>query len=75
MHFIYGLCDGNARAAQREYRARYPDRVTPSSQVFSRLLQRLTETGSFHKLKRERGIEGLMGEAMVATLVAGTWTT
>lgn len=26
MHFVYGLCDGNAIAAQREYRVCYPDR-------------------------------------------------
>lgn len=26
MHYLYGLCDGNARAAAGEYRQRYPDR-------------------------------------------------
>ena len=25
MHFLYGFCDGNARAAVDEYRRRFPD--------------------------------------------------
>lgn len=55
MHYIYGFCDGNARAAQREYGIRYPDRVVPSSQVFTRLHQRLLETGSVKNIKKEVG--------------------
>lgn len=26
MHYMFGFCDGNARAAAREYRTRYPGR-------------------------------------------------
>ena len=26
MHFVYGFCDGNARAAVEEYQRRFPDR-------------------------------------------------
>lgn len=55
MHFIYGFCNGNARAAQREYEVRYPGRVIPSPQVFTRVHQRLLETGSVEKLKKEVG--------------------
>lgn len=55
MHFIYGFCDGNARSAQREYQARYPDRRLPSHSVFSRLHQRLVEGGTVHKRPNEVG--------------------
>ena len=30
MHFVYGFCDGNARAAVEEYQRRFPDRMIPS---------------------------------------------
>ena len=30
MHFVYGFCDGNARAAVEEYQRRFPDRRIPS---------------------------------------------
>lgn len=55
MHFVYGLCDGNALAAQRTYRLRFPERKIPSSQVFTRLHQRLVESGSFQKQRNEVG--------------------
>lgn len=55
MHYVYGLCDGNASAAKREYRTRYPDRQIPSPQVFTRLHQRLIESGSVQKQKNEVG--------------------
>lgn len=38
MHFIYGLCDGNARQAARTYRERYPNRERyPDYRVFLRV--------------------------------------
>lgn len=55
MHFVYGFCNGNALAAQREYGERYPDRVTPSTQVFTRLHQRMLETGCVQRPKKEVG--------------------
>lgn len=55
MHFVYGFCNGNASAAQREYTARYPGRRVPSTQVFTRLHQRLVERGSVHKERSEVG--------------------
>ena len=45
MHFVYGFCDGNARAAVEEYR--FPDRRIPSRSVFTRIHQTLRDTGSF----------------------------
>ncbi|EZA49918.1 hypothetical protein X777_11406 [Ooceraea biroi] len=35
IHFVYGFCDGNARAAVREYQRRFPNRRVPDSSVFS----------------------------------------
>ena len=46
MHFVYGFCDGNARAAVEEYQRRFPDRRIPSRSVFTRIHQSLPDTGS-----------------------------
>ena len=46
MHFVYGFCDGNARAAVQEYQRRFPDRSIPSRSVFTRIHQTLRDTGS-----------------------------
>jgi hypothetical protein len=46
MHFVYGFCNGSARAAVLEYERRFPDRRIPSSRVFTRLHQTLRDTGS-----------------------------
>jgi len=45
MHFVYGFFEGNARAAVDEYHRRFPDRRIPSRGVFSRIHQRMRETG------------------------------
>ena len=45
MHFVYGFCDGNARAAVDEYQRRFPDRRIPSRSVFSRIHQTRCDTG------------------------------
>lgn len=55
MHFVYGFCNGNALAAQREYSLRYPDRRAPSPQVFTRLHQRLVESGKVQRKSSEIG--------------------
>lgn len=55
IHYIYGLCDGNALAAQRQYHIRFPGRIVPSSQVFSRVHQRIMESGSVKKQRNEVG--------------------
>jgi len=46
MHFVYGFCDGNARAAVQEYQRRFRDRRIPSRTVFTRIHQTLRDTGS-----------------------------
>ena len=46
MHFVYGFCDGNARAAVEEYQSRFPNRRIPSGSVFTRIHQTLRDTGS-----------------------------
>ena len=46
MHFVYGFCDDNARAAVEEYQRRFPDRRIPSRSVFTRIHQTLRDTVS-----------------------------
>ena len=46
MHFVYGYCDGNARADVEEYQRRIPNRRIPSRSVFTRIHQSLPDTGS-----------------------------
>jgi len=46
MNFVYGFCDGNARAAVQEYQRGFPDRRIPSRSVFTRIHQTLRDTGS-----------------------------
>ena len=45
MHFVYGFCNGNARAAVEEYQRGFPDRRIPSRGVFTRINQILRDTG------------------------------
>ena len=47
MHFVYGFCDGNARAAVEEYQRCFPDRRIPSQSVFTRIHQTLRDTVLF----------------------------
>ena len=44
MHFVYGFCNDNARAAVEEYQRRFPDRRIPSRSVFTRIHQTLRDT-------------------------------
>ena len=46
MHFVFGFCDGNARAAVQEYQRRFHDRRIPSRSVFTLIHQILRDTGS-----------------------------
>jgi len=46
MHFVYGFCDGNARAAVEEYKRCFPNQRIPSQSVFTRIHQTLCDTGS-----------------------------
>jgi hypothetical protein len=45
MHFVYGFCNGNARAAIEEYQRCFPDWRIPSRGVFPRINQTLRDTG------------------------------
>jgi hypothetical protein len=45
MHFVYGICDGNAHAAVEEYQRRFPDQRIPSRGVFAHIHQTMRETG------------------------------
>jgi len=58
MHFVYGFCDGNARAADQEYQRRSPDRRIPSRSVFTRIQKTLRHTGSLpsFSLQSEREV-------------------
>lgn len=47
IHFIYGLANGNGRAAARLYRERYPTRRQPNHQTFARVHQNLANHGCF----------------------------
>ncbi|KAK9727401.1 Helix-turn-helix domain (DUF4817) [Popillia japonica] len=57
IHFIYGLCNGSARAAVREYRRRFPTRKLPCRTVFSDIHRCLRETGKFPAATSERPIQ------------------
>lgn len=50
IHFIYGLANGNGRAAVRLYGERYPTRRQPNHQTFARVHQSLAEHGSFRAM-------------------------
>lgn len=65
MHFCYGVCNGNATAAQREYANRFPNRHIPSSETFTRVNRKLRENGSFCALQREGFRDGAVDEAIV----------
>lgn len=53
--FCYGLCNGDAAAAKREYERRYPNRRAPNDRVFSGTFRRLRETGSFRIRRSDAG--------------------
>ncbi|EZA58454.1 hypothetical protein X777_00514 [Ooceraea biroi] len=61
IHFVYGFCDGNARAAVREYQRRFPNRRVPDrfkyiyinlTEILMLTLQRLKKTESFNMVSR-----------------------
>lgn len=52
IHFVYGLCNGRARAAVQEYLRRFPNRRIPDYRVFINTHRNLIDHGSF---QRDRG--------------------
>ena len=79
MHFVYGFCKGNARAAVEEYQRLFPDRRIPSRGVFTRIHQTMRETGClpsvavkgrwYEKLTHERTFLRWFREVHVCPLV------
>ncbi|GFW72541.1 DUF4817 domain-containing protein [Trichonephila clavipes] len=55
MHLIHGLSEGNARAAERLYRERYPQRDVPDRRMFTNLHPYFCEKES---LRDNRHTEG-----------------
>lgn len=49
MIFVYGFCNGISSRACDEYRQRYPRRSVPSARTFTRLFQRLRDTGRLQR--------------------------
>jgi hypothetical protein len=45
MHFVYGFCDGNARAAVEEYQRRFSDRRIRATRIITRIHQTLRDIG------------------------------
>lgn len=55
IHLIYGEARGNARAAARLYRDKFPNRRHPHYSTFIEIHRRLRETGTFKPNKRNCG--------------------
>ncbi|KAF2905906.1 hypothetical protein ILUMI_00271 [Ignelater luminosus] len=49
--FMYGKADGNAAAAQRLYRERFPERRVPHVTVFGNTYRRMSETGNLNHVE------------------------
>lgn len=47
MLLVYGKCDMNGRAAEREYRRRFPNRRVPNHKIFARLVAHTKQHGTF----------------------------
>lgn len=55
--FVYGFCNGNSRAAVREYERRFPGRRLPNHQTFSNIFNFLRQHGRFPTAKFNNIIE------------------
>jgi hypothetical protein len=66
MHFVYGFCDGNARAAVEEYQSHFPYRRIPSRCVFTRIHQTLRDTGCLQSVavRSEREVVGTISQPL-----------
>jgi len=61
IHFVYGLCNGNSRAAAREYRNKYPRRRAPNHKTFVDIHRQIAERGvatlsNHHSLRRSAAL-------------------
>lgn len=59
IHFVYGYCNGNAVAAVREYRLRFPDRRLPHKDVFGAIHRRFREFGLRNNNEQNRQVNGV----------------
>lgn len=50
--YCYGLSDGNAAQARREYQRRFPNRRLPHVSVFGSTYRRISETGSVQRSRQ-----------------------
>ena len=55
MHFMYGIAEGNGRAAARIYRERFPDRRQPDHHLFARVHRNLCDYGTLRNCVRSEG--------------------
>lgn len=62
MHLVYGEVLCNARAAERRYAEKFPNRRHPTRSTFTALHQRLMETGSVVPKNTESGRHSLITE-------------
>lgn len=60
IHFIYGVCNGNARLAAREYEHRFPHRRVPHHTVFTRTHRLLRETGAVQQRREVNYNDGAL---------------
>lgn len=56
--FVYGYCNGNARAAAREYQQRFPHRRHPCHSLFTSCFRRFRTTGCARPTGEGRGMVG-----------------
>ena len=72
MHFVYGFCNDNSRAAVEGYRRLFPDRRIPSRRVFTRIYQTLRDNVCFTSVsvRSERQVVGTINtrENIIATI-------
>lgn len=57
IHYMYGFCDGNARAAAREYALRFPNRRPPNRETFSNTHRRFREGTLFTQTDRPGNLQ------------------
>lgn len=59
MVYVYGFCNGNAKASVAEYQRRYPRRRVPDRKVFSRIFNNLRESGTLPSanISSQRGLK------------------
>lgn len=65
---VYFECFQNAAIAERQYAVRYPDRHHYGRRMFPRLVQRLRDTGSFHRPRFRRRRTGRTEENIINVL-------